>query len=100
VSALVGRPFVGAVISGLPRWRPSRLAALAWVKSTTLFNYDFLIWMAVPVAVLVWWLLFGTRWGLGVRAVGESSAAAFASGRSPAVVQFQALFAGGLLGGL
>lgn len=100
VSALVGRPFVGAVISGLPKWRPHWLAVLPWVKSTTLFNYDLLIWIVVPVAVLVWWLLFGTKWGLGVRAVGESPAAAFASGRNAAAVQFQALFAGGLLGGL
>jgi simple sugar transport system permease protein len=100
VSALVGRPFVGAVISGLPKWRPYWLAALPWVRSTTLFNYDLLIWMVVPVAILVWWLLFATRWGLGVRAVGESPPAAFASGRDAGAVQFQALFAGGLLGGL
>lgn len=94
VSALVGRPFVGAVISGLPKWRPHWLAALPWVKSTTLFNYDILIWMVVPVAIIVWWLLFATRWGLGVRAVGESPPAAYASGRDAGAVQFQALFTG------
>src|SRR5450755_524852 len=66
VSALVGAPYVGAVIVGLPKWRPSWLAALPWVKSTTLFNYDLLTWLAVPVAILVWWALFRTRWGLGV----------------------------------
>ena len=99
-SALVGGPFVGAVIKGLPKWRPSFLAGIPWVKATTLFNYDILIWLAVPVALLVWWALFKTRWGLGLRAVGESPAAAFASGRNPSVVQFQGLFAGGVLGGL
>ena len=100
VSALVGGPFVGAVIAGLPKWRPSFLAALPWVRSSTLFNYDVLVWCAVPVAVLVWWALFRTRWGLGLRAAGESPVAAFASGRNPAVLQFQALVAGGVLGGL
>jgi simple sugar transport system permease protein len=70
------------------------------VKATTLLNYDILIWCVVPVAVLTWWLLFRTRCGLGVRAVGESPSAAFASGRDPALLQFQALFCGGLLGGL
>ena len=99
-SALIGEPFVGAVIRGLPKWRPAFLATLPWVKSTTLFNYDILIWLAVPVALLVWGALFKTRWGLGVRAVGESAAAAFASGRNPSAIQFQALFAGGVLGGL
>jgi simple sugar transport system permease protein len=99
-SALVGAPWMGAVIKGLPRWRPAVLARLPWVAGTTLFDYDILIWLAVPVAVLVWWALFRTRWGLGVRAVGESAAAAFASGRDPGLLQYQALAAGGVLGGL
>ena len=99
-SALVGAPHMGAVIRGLPKWRPGFLADLPWVRGTTLFDYDLLIWMAVPVAVLVWWALFRTRWGLGIRAVGESPAAAYASGRSPAALQVQALAAGGVLGGL
>jgi ABC-type uncharacterized transport system permease subunit len=100
VSALVGSPYVGAVIAGLPKWRPSWLADLSWVKSTTLFNYDLLTWLAVPVAILVWWALFRTRWGLGVRAVGENPAAAFAAGRDPALLQYEALGFGGALGGL
>ncbi len=100
VSALVGGPFVGAVITGLPKWRPSFLAGLPWVRSTTLFNYDILIWLALPVAFLVWWALFKTRWGLGLRAVGDSLGAAFAAGRNPSTLRFQGLFAGGVLGGL
>ena len=100
LSALVGAPHVGAVIVGLPKWRPAWLAALPWVSASTLFNYDLLTWLALPVALLVWWLLFKTRWGLGVRAVGESPAAAFASGRNPALMQFQALGLGGMLGGV
>jgi len=100
VSALVGAPYVGALITGLPKWRPAWLAALPWVRATTLFNYDLLTWFALPVAFLVWWTLFRTRWGLGVRAVGESPGAAFASGRNPAVLQYQALACGGVLGGL
>jgi ABC-type uncharacterized transport system permease subunit len=99
-SALIGAPHVGAVIKGLPKWRPSWLAEVSWVQTTTLFKYDLLTWLAVPVAVLVWWLLFRTRWGLGLRAVGENPNAAFASGRDPAVFQYQALCLGGVLGGL
>jgi simple sugar transport system permease protein len=99
-SALIGAPYVGAVITGLPKWRPSWLGDLDWVKSTTLFNYDLLTWLAVPVAVVTWWVLFATRWGLGVRAVGEMPAAAFAAGRNTARLQYQALLCGGALGGL
>ena len=99
-SALIGGPYVGAVIAGLPKWRPSFLAALSWVKPTTLFNYDILVWCVVPIAVLVWWILFQTRWGLALRAAGESPTAVFASGRNPAVFQLQGLLVGGVLGGL
>lgn len=100
ISALVGAPYVGAVIVGLPKWRPSWLGGLPWVQSTTLFDYDALTWLAVPAAILVWWALFWTRWGLAVRAVGERPGAVFASGRNPSVLQYQALSSGGLLGGL
>ncbi|HUL63751.1 MAG TPA: ABC transporter permease [Burkholderiaceae bacterium] len=99
-SALIGAPHVGAVIRGLPKWRPAWLADVSWVQTTTLFKYDLLTWLAVPVAGFVWWLLFRTRWGLGLRAVGENPNAAFASGRDPAVFQYEALCLGGVLGGL
>jgi simple sugar transport system permease protein len=52
------------------------------------------------MAFLVWWLLFSTRWGLCLRAVGENPTAAFAAGKNPHVLQFQALCIAGLLGGI
>jgi general nucleoside transport system permease protein len=100
VSALVGAPYVGSVVVGLPKWRPAMLEVLPWVKSSTLFRYDLLTWAAVPVALLVSWVLFRTRWGLRVRAVGEGPMVAYAAGADPARLQLQALAAGGALGGL
>ena len=67
---------------------------------TSLFKFDLLIYLAIPVAFLIWWLIFRTRWGLGLRAVGENADAAFASGRNPRLIRYQALFFGGLLTGL
>jgi len=88
-STLVGRPFVGAVISGLPRLPVPGLGA-----------FDALVWLAAPTALLLWWLLFRTRWGLALRAVGEDPAVAFAAGQRPQLLQFQALAVAGLLGGI
>jgi simple sugar transport system permease protein len=82
VSALVGAR------AGLVPWMPR------------LLGHEILTWLSVPTAVLVWWLLFRTRWGLRVRTVGESPAVAFAAGANPALLQFQALGAGGVLAGL
>ena len=80
LSALVGAPYVGSRIEGI--------------------NNDVLVYLAVPTAIAVWWMLFSTRWGLWLRAVGESPVAAFAAGVNPAAIQFQALIVAGLLGGV
>ena len=52
------------------------------------------------MSLLLWGLLFRTRWGLSLRAVGEAPAAAFAAGKRPDVIQYQALALGGALGAL
>lgn len=99
LSAMIGKPYVGAKIEGLPRIPLPGISSLPALY-TSLFSFDVLIYLAIPVAILVWWLLFRTRWGLGLRAVGENADAAFSSGRNPRLVRYQALFIGGLLAGL
>jgi general nucleoside transport system permease protein len=99
LSALIGKTFVGKVIHALPRITLPGLSSLPLVYSS-LFRFDFLIYLSLPIAFLVWWVLFRTRWGLGVRAVGENTDTAFASGRDPRVIRYQALFVGGCLAGL
>ena len=69
------------------------------IVGTILFQQDVLVYAAVPVVVLAWWALFFTRWGLTLRAVGENPTAAFAAGKNPHALQYQALFIAGLLGG-
>jgi ABC-type uncharacterized transport system permease subunit len=99
LSALIGKPYVGARIDGLPRILLPGLSNLPRLY-TSLFKFDPLIYLAIPVAFLVFWILFRTRWGLGLRAVGENADTAFASGRNPRLIRYQALFIGGLLAGL
>jgi ABC-type uncharacterized transport system permease subunit len=99
LSALIGRPYVGARIDGLPRILLPGLSNLPRLYAS-LFKFDLLIYLAIPVAFLVFWTLFRTRWGLGLRAVGENADTAFASGRNPRLIRYQALFTGGLLTGL
>jgi simple sugar transport system permease protein len=99
LSALIGRSYVGAKITGLPRFSLPGLSELPRLYSS-LVQFDLLIYLAIPMALFVWWLLFRTRWGLGLRAVGENPDTAFASGRDPHHIRYQALFAGGLLVGV
>jgi simple sugar transport system permease protein len=98
MSALIGRPFVGVLITGLPRlpvpgFAPGEVGA-------RLLSYDILVYLAAPVSLFTWWLIFRTRWGLGLRTVGESPAAAFAAGLNPQKLQYQALTFAGALGGI
>ena len=99
LSALIGKPYVGEKIHGLTRYVLPGTAGLPLLY-TSLFKFDILIYLVIPAAILVWWLLYRTRWGLGVRAVGENADTAFASGRNPHLIRYQALFAGGMLVGL
>jgi simple sugar transport system permease protein len=99
LSALMGVRYVGSQITGLPELRVPLLADVA-VLGPALFAHDALVYAAVPLAALLWWVLRSTRWGLDVRAVGENPVAAFAAGRDPRRVQYQALFVAGLLGGI
>ena len=99
LSALLGKPYIGSAIDGLPEIPIPVLARLPWV-GRILFNYDLLVYLVFPLAVLMWWLLFHTRWGLRLRAVGENATSAFAAGINPFLLRYQALFLGGLLGGL
>lgn len=99
LSALIGAPYAGTQIAGLPELRVPVLADVP-VLGPALFAHDALVYAAAPAAVLVWWALFRTRWGLGLRAVGENPVAAFASGRNPHRLQYQALAIAGVLGGI
>lgn len=99
LSALIGKPYVGKSITSLPRYMLPGLEDLP-LRYSSLFKFDLLIYLVIPMAILVWWLLFRTRWGLGLRAVGENADTAFASGRNPRLIKFQALAVGGMLAGL
>jgi simple sugar transport system permease protein len=91
LSALIGRDFVGVKITALPKLLLPGLSSLPRLY-TSLFKFDFLILLVIPMAFLIWWLLFRTRWGLVLRAVGENADIAFASGRNPLWIRYQALF--------
>jgi simple sugar transport system permease protein len=99
LSALLGVSFVGSKIKGLDEVRIPVLSDIPFA-GPMFFNYDILVYLAGPIAVLVWWVLFFTRWGLSLRAVGENPTAAFAAGKNPYHLQYQALFLAGMLGGI
>jgi general nucleoside transport system permease protein len=99
LSALIGAPYVGARINSLARILFPGLGGLS-PRYSSLFLFDILIYLVVPLAVGVWFLLFRTRWGLALRAVGENADTAYAAGHNPNLLRYQALFLAGMLAGL
>jgi len=99
LSAMIGASLIGSRIEGLNEIQIPLLSGIP-VIGRMFFNYDILVYSAIPVAVLVWWLMFRTRWGLSLRAIGENPTATFAAGKNPHRLQYQALFIAGILGGI
>lgn len=99
LSALIGGPYVGKQIQGLTRVLLPGLSGLPLLY-TSQFKFDFLIFAVLPVALIVWFLLYKTRWGLYLRAAGENADTAFAAGRNPHLLRYQAIFLSGILAGL
>jgi len=99
LSAMIGRGFVGGGSSGLARYQIPGVSLFSWATNS-MFSYDLVVYLAFPVAVLVWWFLFRTRWGLSLRAVGESPSAAFAAGRRISLLKYQATMLCGFLVGI
>ncbi|QDP95653.1 ABC transporter permease [Microlunatus elymi] len=65
-----------------------------------LFDQNVLAYLAGISVVVVWLLLFKTKWGLRVRAVGEHPRAADTVGISVVGMRWSAVLAGGLFAGL
>jgi ABC-type uncharacterized transport system permease subunit len=99
VSTLIGAKYVGSDVGGLGQFSPPGLSSLPspWSR---VFEQDILVWLILPVAGMLWWTLFKTRWGLRLRAVGEDKNFTFAAGVRTKHVQYQALAVAGCLYGL
>ncbi len=75
------------------------------VRMKELFNIpllgqNVLVYVALALVFVVWWLLFRTRFGLRLRAVGENPAMVDAAGVSVAGTRYLALMGNGMLCGL
>jgi general nucleoside transport system permease protein len=96
VSALVGKPFVGMIVHGLP----SVSLRTTIGEGSAAVSIDALVVLVLPAVALIAWLLSSTRWGLRLRSVGENPAAAFAAGCNLRRIRYQAILISGLCSGI
>ena len=65
-----------------------------------LFDAPWVLYLAFGVVPIIWWLLYRTRWGLEVRAVGEDPNASDVSGLHVNKLRRQTIYLAGLTAGL
>ncbi|MEA3543719.1 MAG: ABC transporter permease [Thermodesulfobacteriota bacterium] len=98
ITALFGKSMVGQTIDGFKRVAIPGLSELP-IIGKAFFNQDLLIYFSFLLVGLIWFFFYRTRWGLGVRSVGENPAAADTCGFSVSQYRFLAVTIGsGLVG--
>ena len=79
--------------AGTGRW-----SGRCWSKA--LVGHNALVWLAFALVPAAWWLLYRTRFGLRLRAVGENPAMVDAAGISVTRLRYGAVLLAGLLCGI
>jgi simple sugar transport system permease protein len=96
VTAALGSDYVAKEVNPLNPVPIPLLSDLPFM-GPILFDHDILTYCGLALGPLLWVFLKYTRWGLVLRATGESGAVAFAYGHSPSRVRYLAVMAGGAL---
>jgi general nucleoside transport system permease protein len=99
LSGLIGEAYVGRPGLGLARVDIPFLSDLPFV-GRLIFGLDPITYIALALAIAIWWFLFRTRGGLILRAVGDSHTSAHALGYKVVLVRFLAVLFGGACAGL
>jgi len=76
------------------------LPVIGQLYSELASGHSMLEYLALVIVPLAWWVLFRTRFGLRLRAVGEAPAAVDTAGISVVRLRYTALLIGGLLAGI
>jgi simple sugar transport system permease protein len=89
-------------IPQIPTMRPF---LVPWLSDVDFFGRAFfshlpIVWVAIALVPIFWFLLARTKWGLNVRAVGENPAAAETAGVDIWRVRFSAIAVGGAMAAL
>ena len=74
------------------------LSKIPWV-GPILFQHDFLVYLTYILVPIMWFILYKTKTGVSIRAVGQNPRAADAMGVNVYLVRYSATFIGGLLAG-
>lgn len=94
ISGMLGRNYIGQVA---PKFSELRIPVLSKIPliGKIFFSHDFLVYLSYILVVFSFYLLFKTRFGMNLRAVGEDPAAADSAGINVFLIRYIATMLGG-----
>ncbi|SHK12276.1 ABC transporter permease [Desulforamulus aeronauticus] len=100
LSGFLGKPYIGVPIENA--FKPVNLGILSDIPfiGPVFFQHDQLVYLSYIVVPVLWFLIYRTRLGLNLRAVGENPASADSLGVSVYKVRYFYVTLGGMLAGL
>jgi len=98
-SSYIGKPFVGIPLKNT--FKPLEIPGLSDIPflGPILFKHDSLVYLSFVFVAITALVLYKTRWGLNLRAVGENPGAADSAGISVSLTRYVSIFMGGMLAG-
>ncbi len=99
LSAYLGKPLIGLPAPATFKTVPiPGLSEIPWV-GPILFSHDLLVYLSFVLVAVIWFVLYKTKTGLILRAVGENPGAVDAAGINVFKVRYIAVILGGMLAG-
>lgn len=100
VSSFLGKPYIGQPVPDV--FKPVLVPGLSKIPyiGKILFQHDALVYLSFVMVVILWVLIYRTRWGLNLRSVGENPAAADSMGIPVYLTRYIYVILGGMLAGI
>jgi len=100
LSAFLGKGYIGRPVPDV--FKPVEIPVLSRIPyaGKILFEHDSLVYLSFLLVIMIWIIVFKTRWGLNLRAVGENPAAADSMGIPVYLTRYLCVISGGMLAGL
>lgn len=99
LSAYLGKPLIGLPAPATFKTVPiPGLSEIPWI-GPILFSHDLLVYLSFVLVAVIWFVLYKTKTGLILRAVGENPGAVDAAGINVFKVRYIAVILGGMMAG-
>lgn len=101
LAGMLGRGWEGRPLQAVvPSYSIPGLQEIPILGKMLFLNQNILVYFGIVLAIVLWFMLFKTSWGIAIRSVGESPSTADALGVNVYLIRYLCVFLGGVLAGV